>query len=89
MGKLLIERLKLVLVWDFIVFDFFGLFKVKDEVKKRMMGKVYGLIFNCFVIRVVYVDVLFDYSIEKFLMVLWCFVFIRGYLLKLYLDNGV
>lgn len=69
MGKLLIERLKLVLVWDFIVYDFFGLFKGKDEVKKRMMGKVYGLIFNFFVIRVVYIDVLFDYSIYKRLFI--------------------
>lgn len=63
MGKLFIERLKLALVWYFIVFDLFGFFKIKDEVKKRTTEKVYGVIFNCFIIRVVYVDILLDYSI--------------------------
>lgn len=83
------DRLKFIFVWYVIVFDFFGLFKIKDEVKKRIMGKVYGIIFNCFVFWVVYVEILLDYSIEKFLMVLRCFVLIRGYLLKFYLDNGL
>lgn len=88
MGKLLIERLCLFFFWYCIVIDFFGLFKIWDEVKKRMVGKMYGVIFNCFSICVVYVDFVVDYSINKFLMVLRWFVFIRGYFFKLYFDNG-
>lgn len=88
MGKFFVERLKFVLVWIYIVLDLFGLFKIKDEVKKWIIGKVYGVIFNCFGIRVVYIDILLDYSIDKFLMVFCRFVFIRGYLFKIYLDNG-
>lgn len=88
MGKLLVERLKLFFVWICIVIDLFGLFKIRDEVKKRTIGKTYGVIFNCLGIRVVYIDLVVDYSIEKFFMVLRRFVFIRGYFLKLYFDNG-
>ena len=55
--------------------------------KKRMTGKAYGLIFNCLATRAVYVDVSPDYSSEKFLMALRRFISIRGYPLKLYLDN--
>ncbi|KAK2562442.1 hypothetical protein P5673_014098 [Acropora cervicornis] len=32
--------------WDSTALDFFGPFKVKDEVKKRTTGKAYGLIFS-------------------------------------------
>lgn len=53
-------------VWYCIVIDFFGLFKICDEVKKCIIGKVYGVIFNCLGIRVVYEELVLDYSIEKF-----------------------
>ena len=88
MGELPIERLKPAPARDSTALDFFGPFKVKDEVKKRTMGKAYKLIFNCLATRAVYVDVLPDYSIEKFLKVLRRFVSDRGYPLKLYSDNG-
>ena len=52
-----------------------------------MTGKAYGLIFNCLATRAVYVDVSPDYRFEKFLMALRRFISIRGYPLKLYLDN--
>ena len=88
MGELPIERLKPAPARDSTALDFFDPFKVKDEVKKRTMGKAYKLIFNCLATRAVYVDVLPDYSIEKFLKVLRRFVSDRGYPLKLYSDNG-
>ena len=81
------ERLKPAPAWDATALNFFSPFKVKDEVKKRMTGKAYGLIFNCLATRAVYVDVSPDYSSEKFLMALRRFISIRGYPLKLYLDN--
>ena len=88
MGELPIERLKPAPARDSTALDFFGPFKVKDEVKKRTTGKAYGLIFNCLATRAVHVDVSPDYSTEKFLMVLRRFVSIRGYPSKLYSDNG-
>ena len=80
MGKLPIERLKPAPAWDSTALDFFGPFKIKDEVKKRTTGKAYGLIFNCLATRA--------QSTEKFLMVLRRFVSIRGYPSKLFSDNG-
>ena len=59
MGKLPIERLKPAPAWDATALDFFGPFKIKDEVKKRTTGKAYGLIFNCLATRAVHVDMIF------------------------------
>ena len=88
MGKLPIERLKPAPAWDSTALDFFGPFKVKDEVKKRTTGKAYGLIFNCLATRAIHVDISPDYNTEKFLMVLRRFVSIRGYPSKLYSGNA-
>ena len=86
-SSLPMERLKPAPAWDATALNFFSPFKVKDEVKKRITGKDYGLIFNCLATRAVYVDVSPDYSSKKFLMALRRFISIRGYPLKLYLDN--
>ena len=88
MGKLPIERLKPTPAWDTTALDFFGSFKIKDEVKKRTTGKAYGLMFNCLATRAVHVDISPDYGTKKFLMTLRRFVSIRGYPSKLYWDNG-
>ena len=74
MGKLPIERLKPAPAWDATALDFFGPFKIKDEVQKRTTGKAYGLIFSCLATRAVHADVSPDYSNEKFLMALRHFV---------------
>ena len=88
MGKLPVERLKPSPAWSCTAIDLFGPFKIKDEVKKRTIGKTYGVIFNCLATRAVHVDLAADYSTEKFLMVLRRFVSIRGFPSKLYSDNG-
>ena len=82
MGQLPTDRLKPTPAWYATALDFFGPFKIKDEVKKRTTGKAYGIIFNCFASRAVHVEISPDYSTEKFLMVLRRFVSIRGYLSK-------
>ena len=88
MGQLPMDRLKPTPAWYATALDFFGPFKIKDEVKKRTTGKAYGIIFNCLVSRAVHVEISPDYSTEKFLMALRRFVSIRGYPSKLYSDNG-
>ena len=88
MGQLPMDRLKPTPAWYATALDFFGPFKIKDEVKKRTTGKAYGIIFNCLASRAVHVEISPDYSTEKFLMALRRFVSIRGYPSKLYSDNG-
>ena len=88
MGKLLLERLKPSPAWSRTAIYLFVPFKIRDEVKKRTIGKTYGVIFNCLASRPVHVDLAADYSTEKFLMDLRRFVSIRTYPLKLYSDNG-
>lgn len=88
MGRLPQERLKPAPAWNCTAIDLFGPFKIRDEVKKRTIGKAYGVIFNCLGTRAVHVDLAPDYSTEKFLMVLRRFVSLRGYPAKLLSDNG-
>lgn len=51
MCKLPLDRLKPAPAWDSTALNFFGPFKVKDEVKRKTTGKAYGLIFNCLATR--------------------------------------
>ena len=44
MGPLPEERLKPAPAWNCTAVDLFGSFKIRDEVKKRTVGKAYGVI---------------------------------------------
>ena len=89
MGNLPIERLKPARPWYSTSIDLFGPFTICDEVKKRTTSKAYGvMIFTCLATRAVYLDLVPDYSTEKFLMVLRKFVSFRGCSCKIYSDNG-
>ena len=88
MGKLPEERLKPAPPWHSTGIDLFGPFSIRDEVKKRTIGKAYGIIFNCLGTRAVHIDLAPNYSTDKFLMALRRFVSIRGYPSILYSDNG-
>ena len=46
MGQFPHERLKPAPAWNCTAIDFFCPFKIQDEVKKRTIGKAYGVIFN-------------------------------------------
>lgn len=87
MGQLPEERLKPAPAWHCTAIDFFGPFKIRDEVKKRTTGKAYGVIFNCLGTTAVHVELAPDCSTEKFLMALGRFVSLRGYPAKLLSDN--
>ena len=65
MGNLPTDRLKPAPPWNCTGIDLFGPFKVRDEIKKRAVGKAYGVIFTCLATRAVYVDLAPDYSTEK------------------------
>lgn len=66
MGQLPEEILKPAPAWHCTAIDFFGPFKIRDEVKKRTTGKAYGVIFNCLGTRAVHEELAPDYSTEKF-----------------------
>lgn len=88
MGKLPKERLTPAPAWSSTGVDLFGPFKIKDEVKKRSIGKAYGVIFSCLATRAVHMDLAPDYSTQKFLLVLRRFVALRGYPKQLISDQG-
>ena len=65
MGKLPEERLKPAPPWSSTSIDLFGPFNIRGEVKKRTIGKAYGVLFNCLATRAVHVDLSPDYSAAK------------------------
>lgn len=88
MGQLPEERLMPSPPWHSTAIDLFGPFKIRDQVKKRTIGKCYGVLFNCMSTRAVHIDLVDDYSTEAFLLALRRFTSLRGYPAKLYSDNG-
>lgn len=66
--------------------DYFGLLLVKE---RRFMVKWYGCLFICFVIRVVYLEVVYLFEIDSFIMVLRRMMVRRGKLRNIYSDNGI
>ena len=88
MGQLPEERLKPSPPWHNTAIDLFGPLKIRDQVKRRTIGKCYGVLFNCMSTRAVHIDLAYDYSTEAFLLVLRRFASLRGYPAKLYSDNG-
>lgn len=88
MAELPIERLKPAPPFYTTGIDFFGPFTIKGEINKRIHGKCFGVIFNCFVSRAVHVDLSVDYSTDAFLQTMRRFVCLRGYPRKIYSDKG-
>lgn len=68
--------------------DIFGPFHVKDTIKKRITGKVYGVVFNCLITRAVYIDLAEGYDTESFLNTLRRFVAIHGFPKTMFSDSG-
>ena len=88
MSGLPMERLKPCPVFSYVAVDYFGPFTIRGEVKKRVHGKCYGVIFTCMGVRAVYVDLAVDYSTNGFLQVLRRFVSLRGSPTNFFSDPG-
>ena len=78
MGRIPDERLKPSPPFYHTGVDLFGPIWVKDVVKKRTKLKCYGVIFNCFTTRAIFLDIACGYDTDNFLMVLRRFMAIRG-----------
>ena len=88
MSPLPIERIKTSPAFHTTGVDYFGPYKTRGEVQKRVHGKAYGVIFTCFTSRAVYVDLAHDVSTDGFLQVLRRFSSLRGWPSKIVSDNG-
>lgn len=67
MGQVVSERLKPAPSFYHTAVDLFGPFTIKDTVKRRTRGKVYGVKINCLITRDVYLDLMEGYSGSEFL----------------------
>ena len=83
-----LERLKPSPPFYHIGIDHFGPFRIRGEVQKRIKGKGYGVLINCFTTRAVYADISGDYSTDRFLQVLRRFACVSGWPKMIYSDNG-
>lgn len=78
------ERLKASPPFYHTAYDIFGIFSIRDIVKRKTFGKAF---FNCLSSRSVYLNLLEGYDTENFL-VFRQFVSIMGYASSLYSDRG-
>lgn len=88
MGEVCLERLKPAPPFYYTSLDLFGPFAIKDTVKRRTVGKAYGVIFNCLVTRAVFLDLADSYNTQSFLAVFRRFVSLRGYPHTIHSDLG-
>jgi hypothetical protein len=65
--------------------DCFGPFFVSEYRKQR---KVYGVIFTCFALRAVHIELVSDLSTDAFINAYRCFIAIRGNVQEVHCDRG-
>lgn len=82
------ERSNAARPFEFTTLDLFGPYEVKDEVRKKVRLKVWGIIFCCMASRAMHVDVVSDQSAEGFLLAYQRFTALRGHPAKLWSDPG-
>ncbi|XP_052429387.1 uncharacterized protein LOC127970733 [Carassius gibelio] len=83
------ERIGPVAPFEFITVDLFGPYEVKDEVRKRVRLKVWGVVYCCMASRAVHTDVVSDQSTEGFLLSYKRFTALRGHPKKVWSDLGL
>jgi hypothetical protein len=65
--------------------DCFGPFHVTEY---RRQKKVYGIIFTCFALRAVHIELVSDLSTDSFINALRCFIAVRGNVQEMHCDRG-
>jgi len=88
MGDLPQERTRPASPFEFTAVDLFGPYQVKDDVRKRVKMKVWGVVFCCMVSRAIHTELANSMSTESFLMAYQRFTAIRGHPKKLWSDPG-
>ena len=88
MGQLHDNRLKPLPAWYYCATDLFDTMNIKDAVKRRTVGKCFGVVFTCLTTRAVHVELAENYSTAAFLGALRRFASLRGYPFSIHSDNG-
>lgn len=88
MGKLPEERTRPAAPFEFIAIDLFGPYQVKDDVKRRVSMKVWGVVFCCMASRAIHVELANTLSTESFLLAYQRFTAVRGHPRKVWSDPG-
>lgn len=83
------ERIGPAAPFEFVTVDLFGPFEVKDEMRKRVRLKVWGIVYCCMASRAVHTDVVSDQSTEGFLLSYKRFTALRGHPKKVWSDLGL
>ncbi|XP_073670277.1 uncharacterized protein [Paramisgurnus dabryanus] len=88
MGNLPQERTRPAAPFEYTAVDLFGPYQVKDDVKKRVTMKVWGIVFCCMASRAIHTELVNTMSTESFLMAYQRFTAIRGHPKKIWSDPG-
>lgn len=67
---------------------FFGPYQVKDDIKKRVTLRVWGVVFCCMASRAIHTELVNALSTESFLMAYQRFPAVRGHPRKIWSDPG-
>lgn len=82
------ERITPANPFEYTTVDLFGPYEVKDEVRKKVKLKVWGIVFCCMASRAMHTDLVRDQSAEGFLLAYQRFMALRGHPRKLWSDPG-
>lgn len=88
MSDLPSERITPANPFEYTTVDLFGPYEVKDEVRKKVKLKVWGIVFCCMASRAMHTDLVSDQSAEGFLLAYQRFTALRGHPRKLWSDPG-
>lgn len=88
MGDLPQERTRPAAPFEFTAVDLFGPYQVKDDVRKRVTMKVWGVVFCCMASRAIHTELANTMSTESFLMAYQKFTAVRGHPKKIWSDPG-
>ncbi|XP_073797048.1 uncharacterized protein [Danio rerio] len=82
------ERTEPAAPFEYTTLDLFGPYIVKDEVRKRVHLKVWGIVYCCMASRAIHTDIVSDQSAEGFMLAYQRFTALRGHPRKLWSDPG-
>ena len=88
MGDLPEERTRPTAPFEFTAVDLFGPYQVRDDIKRRVTMKVWGVVFCCMSSRAVHAELASTLSTESFLLAYQRFTSLRGHPLKVWSDPG-
>ncbi len=88
MGPLPDHRVKIGAMFQSVAIDLFGPIEYQQHVKKRQVGKGWGVVFVCTTTSALNVEVMDTYSTYSFLMALRRFMGIRGTPTRFQSDRG-